>query len=240
MKDTNAKINLFIVIILVVIIVAAIILFLKISGVIKPSESSNEVEEDYPEVYFEYKTYPTYEDYKREKAIETAFDILKVAISIAISLGTSKLYKKLGLPNYIVIFTFIYPILMVIKGFTYGFLEIVISIVFSMLGIISMYNYFKAVGMSGKWAIMPFIALLIMSFGLSSMLAPSFVRDIGTGGSFITIIASIMLIAWVIAYILSNVKLGQMFGKTTPFIVGLAILPFIFQPILGYSKEDGI
>ena len=52
------------------------------------------------------------------------------------------------------------------------------------------------------------------------------------------ILTIILLVITAISYIISNIRLGKKFNKSTGFIVGLAIFPFIFQPILGYSKKD--
>lgn len=53
-----------------------------------------------------------------------------------------------------------------------------------------------------------------------------------------TVLSLVALIAWLVAYIKSSIKLGQLFNKSNSFIVGLVILPFIFQPILGYNKQE--
>ena len=38
--------------------------------------------------------------------------------------------------------------------------------------------------------------------------------------------------------IVPSIKLAEIFNKGKGFIVGLVILPLIFQPILGYQKDE--
>lgn len=52
-----------------------------------------------------------------------------------------------------------------------------------------------------------------------------------------TIFLILIFVAWAIVSIISNIRLGKKFNKSVEFIVGLAILPFIFQPVLGYTKD---
>lgn len=245
MKGTNAKENIFMVVLLVIIIIAGAILALKITGIIKPSERKVVVEEEkeYKNDMDDFDFYDEDELERRannRKTLSTVLNIISIVIALIISIGTSKLYRKLGLPNYIVVFTLIYPLLSITGNWTSGVLNIIINLAFGILGILSMYYYFKALEMSGKWAILPFAAMIILPFGISGLMMAGLIGGMPIIPSFITVISLTMIIAWLVAYIKSNIKIGQMFNKTTPFIVGLCILPFVFQPILGYSDKEHI
>lgn len=232
MEDTNEKPNLALLILLGIILIAAFILILKVTGIIQPSDSKQENDTITDSSY----TYIDKAIEKYENSIKVItrqnilYSVISLAIAIIISIGICKLYIKLELPKAIVVFTFIYPILAIVEVWLSGIVSLIVSIVFLILGIMSLYYYFKAVGMPRAWGAVPFIAIVAASFGISSII-------VGTQ-EFLLIIALILFVAWIIAYIISNVKLGKMFNKGVPFIIGLAILPFIFQPILGYSKNS--
>lgn len=232
MEDTNEKPNLALLILLGIILIAAFILILKVTGVIQPSDSKqeNDTITDSSYTYLD----KSIEKYENSIKVITRQNILysciSLAIAIIISVGICKLYKKLKIPNIIIAFNFIYPILAIVEVWLSGIVALIVSIIFLILGIMSRYYYFKAIGMPGAWGTVPFISIIAASFGISSIIT-------GTQG-FLLVIALILLIAWGIAYIISNVKLGKMFNKGVGFIIGLAILPFIFQPILGYSKNS--
>ncbi len=245
MKGTKTKENIFMIILLVIIIIAGVILALKITGIIKPSERKVVVEEEneYKNDISDFDFYDEDELERRvnnRKALSTVLNIVSLVIALIISIGISKLYRKLGLPNYIVVVNLIYPLLYIISNWTSGALNMLISFAFSILGILSMYYYFKALDMSGKWAILLFVGIFILPFGLSGLVVAGLIGGMPIIPSFITVISLTMIISWLVAYIKSNIKLGKMFNKTTPFIVGLCILPFIFQPILGYNNKEDI
>lgn len=249
MKGTNAKANLFIVILLVIIIVAGIILSLKIFGVIKPSEKESTINND---VYVaeednnDRENVYSYDDYEDTEPIvkrgtvggSIALNVILIIIVFVLSLGTSKLYRKLELPNYIVTFTLIYPLLSIIANWTNGWLKTIIEFIFAILGILSMYHYFKAVEMPGFLSILLFAAGFILPIGISKLFTASLFGGRPWLGALITVVGIVMILAWIIAYIISNKKLGEMFNKSLPFTVGLCILPFIFQPILGFSRDE--
>lgn len=44
-------------------------------------------------------------------------------------------------------------------------------------------------------------------------------------------------LALILLYSVSTVKLGALFKKSNAFILGMVFLPFIFYPILGFSKD---
>ena len=111
------------------------------------------------------------------------------------------------------------------------FLQIIIEI----LSIMTLYNYFKAVNMPGLCGIIPSILPILSifmiwfgNFASSSNYTELYIK---------TIFLLLIFVAWAIVSIISNIRLGKKFNKSVEFIVGLAILPFIFQPVLGYTKD---
>lgn len=248
MKETNGKVSIFIVILLVIIIISGIILALKVTGIIKSKEreitqdvytdySLNQEKQNYS--YLENDKYNDWQqEISRKKTTNFIWNIILIFSTIIINIGICKLYKKLNMPNYVVNFTFIYPFLLIIKGWTSGTIENILNITFTLFGIISMYNYFKALDMSGIWAILLFLAIFFLPIGYTSLILSGMMGSSNIIASFITVLSLAALIAWLVAYIKSSIKLGQLFNKSNSFIVGLVILPFIFQPILGYNKQE--
>ena len=89
--------------------------------------------------------------------------------------------------------------------------------------------------MKESFAALPLIGVAIILLGVSLGVV------IGSFMFILTcIIGGIILIASAIIYIISNIELAKMFNKERGFTIGLAILPIIFQPILGYQKEDNL
>ena len=154
---------------------------------------------------------------------------------MVMAVGLSKLYSKLNLPRYVVIFTMLKPVISIIKYTYLGPMAILLPIIIEILSIITLYNYFKAVGMPGLCGIIPSILpILSMStvwfgnFASSSSYTELYIK---------TFFLILILIALATVSILSNIRLGKKFNKSVEFIVGLAILPSIFQPVLGYTKD---
>lgn len=173
----------------------------------------------------------------------TVISIVSSAISLVISVGTSKLYKKLNLSSSIVIFTAIYPIIAMVSGLLPKALGNTVMFISAIIGLITLSQYFKAVGMSTLWPALPLFGGIFISFGAAGMITSHMTRAItGTAGSgfhsLLSLLGTAGIIAFIVAYIISNIKLAKVFEKGRGFTVGLAILPFIFQPILGYEKEN--
>ena len=171
MGETKGKVNILIIVLIVIILIAGIILTLKITGIIKPSETQK-IEEN------EETNISTYEDYlelkervenkaKVKKVISTISFIIVFAISMLITIGVCKLYSKLGLPFYVLLFTFLDPIISIIESKVTGLSSIVLSIILAILSLMSLYHYYKAIGMSGVWAIMPALIPITAAFGIS-------------------------------------------------------------------------
>lgn len=137
---------------------------------------------------------------------------------IVIGIGEAKLYRKIDMPEWTATYKYIVTFLNVIVSFLNVKLKI-ISIIISIVNLFVLGHYFMATGMSKCWIAAPFT--IVLAF-------------FGTWG---LIIGLIGVIAYIVAYIVSNIKLGKMLEKGTAFIVGLVVLPIIFRPILGYQSE---
>lgn len=130
-----------------------------------------------------------------------------------LNIGICKLYTKLNFPSYVIKIYFLVPILGVISILLPSILPVIFSVLSFLVALVASWYYFKAVGMSSWWAIVPLSGI-------------------------IPIIGIVGIISFYIAFIISNIRLGKMFQKSKFFIVGLALFPFIFQPILGYSNDS--
>lgn len=163
--------------------------------------------------------------------------IISFAISILISIGIGKLYRKLEMPDWCVYMQYVAPFL----NFTrlIPLIGGILSFIIGILQIVTLAYYFGSVGMSKLWAICPIVSLIIITIGLSTSFVGAFTTssETASGGTFMFFSALILLIAFGIAYIVANVKAGIILEKGIGFLIGLAILPVIFQPILGYMKD---
>lgn len=154
---------------------------------------------------------------------------------MVMAIGLSKLYSKLNLPRYAVIFTMLKPIISIVGSMYLRPMVIFLQIIIEILSIMTLYNYFKAVNMPGLCGIIPSILPILSifmiwfgNFASSSNYTELYIK---------TIFLLLIFVAWAIVSIISNIRLGKKFNKSVEFIVGLAILPFIFQPVLGYTKD---
>lgn len=222
---------------LAILAIFAVIFGLKVTGVIKPKEiqtnanvqnSFNNIEQKSEEnsvANLERKIKSREINKKTslsEFFIKIASSIWVVIIIqllvIVIGIGEAKLYRKIDMPEWTATYKYIVTFLNVIVSLLNVKLKI-ISIIISIVDLFVLGYYFMATGMSKCWIAAPFT--IVLAF-------------FGTWG---LIIGLIGVIAYIVAYIVSNIKLGKMLEKGTAFIVGLAVLPIIFRPILGYQSE---
>lgn len=162
-------------------------------------------------------------------------NIINFIIAVIINIGIAKLYKKLNMPDWTVKFMIAYPFVMEVCNLLPNIIKMIISFGMAIVGIVSLGKYFKAIGMKESFAALPLIGVAIILLGVSLGVV------IGSFMFILTcIIGGIILIASAIIYIISNIELAKMFNKERGFTIGLAILPIIFQPILGYQKEDNL
>ena len=146
-------------------------------------------------------------------------------ISIITNIGIAKLYKKMDMPLWTSTLYYIYPFITILFNDIIKVNTNILNWILNILILWSFAYYFEQLGMSKYWPLLPIVASV---FGvLMAFLAMPMLGLTLSVGSYI---------AYIIAYIISNIKLGNTFGKSKAFIVGLAILPFIFRPILDYQK----
>lgn len=228
------KTNILIIVLIVVILIAGSVLALKRARTTQHNTTLTETES---------KDNFSEEDYQKEKreaeikleikeARGKLFSIIIFCISMVMAIGLSKLYSKLNLPRYAVIFTMLKPIISIVGSMYLRPMVIFLQIIIEILSIMTLYNYFKAVNMPGLCGIIPSILSIFMiwfgNFASSSNYTELYIK---------TIFLLLIFVAWAIVSIISNIRLGKKFNKSVEFIVGLAILPFIFQPVLGYTKD---
>lgn len=233
MKQTN----ILIIVLIGIILVAGSVLALKISETAQSNTTVTETEQkaDYSEEDYQKQRREAEIKLKMKKTRWKLFSIIIFIISMVMAIGLSKLYKKLNLPHYAVIFTILKPIISIIEIINLGPIGIILPIIIEILSIMTLYNYFKAVGMPGWCGIIPSILPILSistvwfgNFASSSSYTELYIK---------TIFLILIFVAWATVSILSNIRLGKKFNKSVEFIVGLAILPFIFQPVLGYTKD---
>ena len=231
------KTNILIIVLIVIILVAGSVLALKIARTTQHNTTLTETEQKDNFSEEDYQKQKREEEIKLEmkKARGKLFSIIIFCISMVMAIGLSKLYSKLNLPRYAVIFTMLKPIISIVGSMYLRPMVIFLQIIIEILSIMTLYNYFKAVNMPGLCGIIPSILPILSismiwfgNFASSSSYTELYIK---------TIFLILIFVAWAIVSIISNIRLGKKFNKSVEFIVGLAILPFIFQPVLGYTKD---
>ena len=112
----------------------------------------------------------------------------------------------------------------------------IIGLVVGILTIVSQWKVFTKAGRKGWECLIPYHSTFII-YDMSNV-NPAFILILLFGslvpviGSFAVLIASIVLAFYV------NIKLAQSFGRSVGFGVGLALLGWIFWPILGLGKSE--
>ena len=225
-------------ILLIIITIAGIILLLKITGILAPKENTTNINisnyissvsntggialDDSKNTY--YKSNSTYDTIRGWAdslliwlKVLAGFLIFMAIICIFIDIGIFMLYRKLQIPLWAILMLILSPIILNFATSFLGVLALILEIVLITVG---RYFYFKAVGMSGNWA------FLILLIAISSVT--------------IQILVLVFAVVYIIAYIISNIRIAQIFNRGLGFTVGLVFLPHVFQAILGYIKEDGL
>ena len=113
---------------------------------------------------------------------------------------------------------------------TYSIFYIAICV----LGIVAMWKIFTKAGKPGWAAIVPVYNMVVLYqiVGLNPLLLLMLI------GSIIPFVNFLVMIAFFVLSIISNIRLAKAFGKGTGFAVGLIFLPFIFQLILAFDKSE--
>ncbi len=117
-----------------------------------------------------------------------------------------------------------------------GFLGviIVIGIVIVVLQIVANWKLFTKAGEKGWKSIIPFYntAILYKISGMSPWLALLYI------GLFIPVINVIVGIVFAVLNLYQPINLAKGFNKSTGFTVGMIMLPFIFNLILGLGSSE--
>lgn len=106
-----------------------------------------------------------------------------------------------------------------------------IMLIFTVLLIVAQWRLFSKAGEKGWKSLIPIynMVTLYKIIGLSPWLLLVYLA---------AIIPVVGYIAIFVLSIVSMIKLGQAFGKSTGFIVGLVLLSPIFQLILGFGSSE--
>lgn len=105
-------------------------------------------------------------------------------------------------------------------------------------GIIPYYNIYKIIEIIGRpsWWFAPFI-LPAFFFGFNNVTRGFASLSLGSSVQWvITVIALFLFALSVIAWIPLGFGLAKVFGKDRLFGLGVAFLPYVFIPILGFGK----
>lgn len=107
----------------------------------------------------------------------------------------------------------------------------IIAIAVAVLQIVSMWRIFSKAGKDGWKSLIPIYnsVILFKISGLSPWLLLAYLT------------AFIPVVGWIVILVISILQangLSKSFGKSTGFTVGLVLLPFIFNLILGFGKSE--
>ena len=209
------------------------IFILKVTGVIKPAEKEqvNIVEgvEEKEEL-----TFTTYDESFITKLLgfatmyATIIVVIMFIVNMVLSIGLAKLYSKINMPDWAISFQYAYPIINLILGFGNGFITNIIEFIISLISLSCLCKYFECMGMSQWWPGAMFVGIILFIIG-----GMQSIYNINIW----FIIGIIMLLLYVCAYIISNIRLAKRFEKGICFTILLVILPGIFQPVLGFEKK---
>jgi len=216
-----------IVILLCIITIFGVIFALKVTGVIKKKENLNIVQqEEYTNTTHIIEEKEDDEEKLDFKLIFIIFMIRIVVLAIVgvMAVGFYKAYLKLGIPEMWLKIAFIgVPILYYIGSLFIGAIAVVICCIIGAISLfIIHYNYFKCLDMNGSITFIAFVPAII------SFLNIPFV---------IITIDLIVLVIMIIYGIIASIRFAKAFNKSSLFTLGMIFLPFIFVPILGYSKD---
>lgn len=111
---------------------------------------------------------------------------------------------------------------------------LIIVLAIAVVSIIAMWKIFTKAGKPGWAAIVPVYNLVVL-YQIVGMNPLFLLILIGMMIPFVNFIAAI---AFFVLNILVSIKLAKSFGKNGGFAVGLILLPFIFQCILGFGSAQ--
>ena len=265
-RETNGKTSIVMVILVVMIIVLGVIFALKVINKSEEKELSvEELKQQYNEIqereqakkheevskYLDELNKEKGNNYKQiQKSMKRVrffrehkiiISIISFGIGMVLCVGASKLYKKMGSPDYITKLMIIYPIVNLAISLIFGSIPAlsrlsVIQSIWSLVGLVvaigMLYYYYLDLDMSGAWAIAApaSILILVIGMGLGDRISPILYILVPVG--------IVGIIAAIVAHVKASLKIADMFSKGIIFKVGLILLPFIFQPILGFQREQ--
>lgn len=109
-------------------------------------------------------------------------------------------------------------------GVIFGGTSLLIWLALMALSIVSMWFIFAKAGEPGWAAVVPFYNIFVL-FKI-------------TWGNGWFMLLTLIPIANIVILIITSVYLGKVFNKSGGFIVGLVLLPSVFQPILAFGKSQ--
>lgn len=219
---------------LAIVLILAIIFGLKITGVIKPAEKSKEIVKEQnviDEKTNEVEISKIYNENFLNSILGFIIKYQKLisfvifAITVFTSIGLAKLYKKFSMPDWAINFNYMYPIIVLIMGFTQGIIRNILSLFVSLTALSCISKFFGCLEMSEWWPLSMALGLIVTIIGL-----------IRGGINIISIIGILLILLYIYAHIISCIKLADETDRGIGFTIGLIILPSIFKPILGYLK----
>lgn len=219
-------------ILLVIIAILAIIFGLKVAGVIKPAEkeATNVIEENNTMQIEKEKNKSTINSLRKNqinllrffKVYGTIISIIMFVLNMVLAVGAARLYRKINMPEFAVMFQYFFPIINLILGFGRGFISNLIGLIVAIIYLDCVCCFFGALGMSKWWPLAGVLGIILVAIGLFYM--------------FWLIIGIILLLMYLYAHIISSIRLAKKFDKGILFTVLLILLPAIFQPVLGFEK----
>ena len=103
------------------------------------------------------------------------------------------------------------------------FLVFAVSIGLAILQIAGMWKVFEKVGQTGWWAIVPILNVYVL------------VRISGREPWWLLLY--LVPCASIVVQVIVSIDVAKRFGKTDAYGVGLALLPFVFFPMLGFGPD---
>ena len=113
-------------------------------------------------------------------------------------------------------------------------LVLIVALVISIVKIIANWKIFVKAGEKGWKAIIPFYnkAILFKISGMSPWLVLLYL------GMFVPVVNIFVAIAFSVFKLYQPINLAKGFRKSTGFTVGMIMLPFVFNLILGFGKSE--
>lgn len=217
---------------LAAILILAIILGLKVAGVIKPKEKEqtnkiSEVNLEDDEIVPNYERNIGFVE-KIAKLLNTygkAIAVIQFIIGLVLSIGIAKLYDKLGMPSFTVIFQYAYPVINLVVGLGEGAIVNAIEFVISLIVLWCLGEFFGSLGMSKVWPLSLAFGIIVVTVGTSIF------------STFIMLLGILLILMFVYAHVVSSIKLAKRNDKGILYTIGLILIPNVFKAILGFESK---